>query len=93
MLMDCDLEGHENVAIVEVKIVSIQREVSSGRYFFDVVFRLDGDDNLQCLDQIPLARLFVSPEAVIQRLFNERIKFHGELFPTIKGETVKQNGR
>lgn len=93
MLMDCDLEGHENVAIVEVKIVSIQREVSSGRYFFDVVFRLDGDDNLQCLDQIPLARLFVSPEAVVQRLFNERIKFHGELFPTIKGETVKQNGR
>lgn len=61
MLMDCDLESHENVAIVEVKIVSIQREVSSGRYFFDVVFRLDGDDNLQCLDQIPLARLFVSP--------------------------------
>lgn len=79
--------------IIEVKVVGITRDPADGRYMFDVVYRLPEDDELKHMTGLPLRDLFVRPEDLYAHLVQTMVRFRGELFPTIKRETVKQNGR
>lgn len=81
------------IEIIEVKVVGITRYPADGRYMFDVVYRLPEDDELKVMAKLPLRDLFVRPEDVYTHLAQTMVRFRGELFPTIKRETVKQNGR
>lgn len=81
------------IEIIEVKVVGITRDPADGRYMFDVVYRLPEDDELKIMTMLPLHDLFVRPEDVCAHLVQTMVRFRGELFPTIKRETVKQNGR
>lgn len=81
------------IEIIEVKVVGITRDPADGRYMFDVVYRLPEDDELKIMTMLPLRDLFVRPEDVYTHLVQTMVRFRGELFPTIKRETVKQNGR
>lgn len=81
------------IEIIEVKVVGITRDPADGRYMFDVVYRLPEDDELKIMTMLPLRDLFVRPEDVYTHLAQTMVRFRGELFPTIKRETVKQNGR
>ena len=81
------------IEIIEVKVVGITRDPADGRYMFDVVYRLPEDDELKIMAKLPLRDLFVRPEDVYTHLAQTMVRFRGELFPTIKRETVKQNGR
>ncbi len=81
------------IEIIEVKVVGITRNPADGRYMFDVVYRLSEDGELKIKAKLPLRDLFVSPEDVYTHLVQTMVRFRGELFPTIKRETVKQNGR
>lgn len=81
------------IEIIEVKVVGITRDPADGRYMFDVVYRLPEDDELKIMTMLPLHDLFVRPEDVCAHLVQTMVRFTGELFPTIKRETVKQNGR
>ena len=88
------LSANEGVIeIIEVKVVGIMRDPEDGRYAFHVVYRLPEDDELKYMARLPLRDLFVRPEDVYAHLVQTMVRFHGELFPTIKRETVKQNGR
>ena len=81
------------IEIIEVKVVGITRNPADGRYMFDVAYRLPEDDELKIQAKLPLRDLFVRPEDVHTHLAQTMVRFRGELFPTIKRETVKQNGR
>lgn len=88
------LSANEGVIeIIEVKVVGIMRDPEDGRYAFHVVYRLPEDDELKIMAKLPLRDLFVRPEDVYAHLVQTMVRFRGELFPTIKRETVKQNGR
>lgn len=88
------ITGEEGpIEIIEVKVVGITRDPADGRYMFDVVYRLPEDDELKIMTMLPLRDLFVRPEDVYAHLVQTMVRFRGELFPTIKRETVKQNGR
>lgn len=93
VLMDCDTDEGIKISIVEVKIVAARREMATGHYWFEAVYRSKEDGETGCLDGLKISDLYVSAEAVAQRLIARQIKFRGPLFPTIKPETVKQNGR
>lgn len=81
------------IEIIEVKVVGITRDPEDGRYAFHVVYRLPEDDELKHMTGLPLRDLFTRPEDVYTHLVQTMVRFRGELFPTIKRETVKQNGR
>lgn len=81
------------IEIIEVKVVGITRNPADGRYMFDVAYRLPEYDELKIMAKLPLRDLFVRPEDVYTHLAQTMVRFRGELFPTIKRETVKQNGR
>lgn len=88
------LSANEGVIeIIEVKVVGIIRDPEDGRYAFHVVYRLPEDEELKYMARLPLHDLYVRPEDVCAHLTQTMVRFHGELFPTIKRETVKQNGR
>lgn len=88
------LSANEGVIeIIEVKVVGIIRDPEDGRYAFHVVYRLPEDDELKYMARLPLHDLYARPEDVCAHLTQTMVRFHGELFPTIKRETVKQNGR
>jgi hypothetical protein len=91
--MDCDTDEGIKISIVEVKIVAARREMATGHYWFEAVYRSTEDGETRCLEDLRISDLYVSAEAVAQRLIARQIKFRGPLFPTIKPETVKQNGR
>lgn len=93
VLMDCDTDEGIKISIVEVKIVAARREMATGHYWFEAVYRSTEDGETRCLEDLRISDLYVSAEAVAQRLIARQIKFRGPLFPTIKPETVKQNGR
>lgn len=79
--------------MVEVKIIGIMRDITNGRYTFNLAYRLSDEDDLVYTNDVPLRDLFTKPEDIFAHLQRTMIRFHGELFPTIKRETVKQNGR
>lgn len=81
------------IEIIEVKVVGITRNPADGRYMFDVAYRLPEYDELKIMAKLSLRDLFVRPEDVYTHLVQTMVRFRGELFPTIKRETVKQNGR
>lgn len=81
------------VQVVEVKIIGIMRDITNGRYTFNLAYRLSDEDDLVYTNDVPLRDLFTNPEDIFAHLQRTMIRFHGELFPTIKRETVKQNGR
>lgn len=88
------LSANEGVIeIIEVKVVGIIRDPEDGRYAFHVVYRLPEDDELKYMARLPLHDLYARPEDVYAHLAQTMVRFRGELFPTIKRETVKQNGR
>ena len=88
------LSANEGVIeIIEVKVVGIIRDPEDGRYAFHVVYRLPEDDELKYMARLPLRDLFTRPEDLYAHLAQTMVRFRGELFPTIKRETVKQNGR
>ena len=79
--------------IIEAKVVGIIRDPEDGRYAFHVVYRLPEDEELKYMARLSLHDLYVRPEDVYTHLAQTMVRFRGELFPTIKRETVKQNGR
>lgn len=79
--------------IIEAKVVGIIRDPEDGRYAFHVVYRLPESEELKYMARLSLHDLYVRPEDVCAHLTQTMVRFHGELFPTIKRETVKQNGR
>ena len=81
------------IEIIEVKVVGIMRDPKDGRYAFNVVYRLPEDDELKYMVRLPMCDLFVRSEDLYAHLVQTMVRFRGELFPTIKRETVKQNGR
>lgn len=81
------------IEIIEVKVVGVMRDPEDGRYAFHVVYRLPEDDELKYMARLPLHDLYARPEDVYAYLAQTMVRFRGELFPTIKRETVKQNGR
>lgn len=81
------------VQVVEVKIIGVMRDTTNGRYTFNLAYHLSGEDDLVYANDVPLRDLFTQPEDIFAHLQRTMIRFHGELFPTIKRETVKQNGR
>jgi hypothetical protein len=88
------LSANEGVIeIIEVKVVGIIRDLEDGRYAFHVVYRLPESEELKYMARLSLHDLYVRPEDVCAHLTQTMVRFHGELFPTIKRETVKQNGR
>jgi hypothetical protein len=88
------LSANEGVIeIIEVKVVGVMRDPEDGRYAFHVVYRLPEDDELKYMARLPLHDLYARPEDVYAHLSQTIVRFRGELFPTIKRETVKQNGR
>jgi hypothetical protein len=88
------LSANEGVIeIIEVKVVGIIRDPEDGRYVFHVVYRLPESEELKYMARLSLHDLYVRPEDVCAHLTQTMVRFHGELFPTIKRETVKQNGR
>lgn len=88
------LSANEGVIeIIEVKVVGVMRDPEDGRYAFHVVYRLSEDDELKYMARLPLHDLYARPEDVCAYLAQTMVRFRGELFPTIKRETVKQNGR
>lgn len=79
--------------VVEVKIIGVMRDTTNGRYTFNLAYHLSDEDDLVYANDVPLRDLFTQPEDIFAHLQRMMIRFHGELFPTIKRETVKQNGR
>ena len=77
----------------EVKIVTIYRDPHDGKYNFDVVYRLPDTEGLITMERVLLQELHLKPEDIFAHLQRTMVRFTGELFPTIKRETVKQNGR
>ena len=45
------------------------------------------------MERVLLQELHLKPEDIFAHLQRTMVRFRGELFPTIKRETVKQNGR
>ncbi|WP_416992094.1 hypothetical protein [Alistipes putredinis] len=81
------------IEIIEVKIVTIYRDPHDGKYNFDVVYRLPDTEGLITMERVLLQELHLKPEDIFAHLQRTMVRFTGELFPTIKRETVKQNGR
>lgn len=81
------------IEIIEVKIVTIYRDPHDGKYNFDVVYRLPDTEGLITMERVLLQELHLKPEDIFAHLQRTMVRFRGELFPTIKRETVKQNGR
>lgn len=81
------------IEIIEVKIVTIYRDPHNGKYNFDVVYRLPDTEGLITMERVLLQELHLKPEDIFAHLQRTMVRFTGELFPTIKRETVKQNGR
>lgn len=82
-----------SIEIIEVKIVTIYRDPHDGKYNFDVVYRLPDTEGLITMERVLLQELHLKPEDIFAHLQRTMVRFTGELFPTIKRETVKQNGR
>lgn len=81
------------IQVVEAKIIGVMRDTTNGRYTFNLAYRLSDEGDLMYANDVPLRDLFAKPEDLFAHLQRTMIRFHGELFPTIKRETVKQNGR
>lgn len=80
-------------SIVEVRIVRIERDYSSGKYKFGVVYQLDDDYKDKgnwSYNSATLDEFYDSPQAAAEYLIKNTVKFRGELFPSIGSSKSKQ---